>query len=409
MAISVDTSSEARAAPFLTGVNYWPADSAMHWWARFDLEVARADLRRLAESGFGVMRFFLRWEDFQPAPDVVSEGALRHLEEFADAAAAAGIRLQPSLFTGHMSGTNWLPAFATVSSAEPQRFTVMVGGCPAPGRAPANFYEQESVAAAQELLAREVARTLARHPALWSWDLGNEHSNVAIPSTVDAGRRWLARMVEALRSGGSEHPVTIGLHMEDLDADRRLGPRQAAEVCAYQSMHGYPAYSDLARSGTDPSFVCFLGLVSVWLGGQPVLLQEFGLPTAAGGRGAGAASPRHQVFSEAEGADYGRAVLRELRRERFLGAFAWCMYDYATSLWEQPPLRDLPHERHFGLFRANGEAKRTIEPWLAVNSGVAAAPDASPRGVSWIDIDQAVYWRSPHDALRRLYTKFTSL
>src|SRR5438067_6525433 len=169
----------------------------MHWWSRFDLDAARADLARLADARFGAMRFFLRWEDFQPAAGVVDDSALRHLEQFADAAAEIGVRLQPTLFTGHMSGANWLPAFATVPSRQRQRFPVITGGCVVPDRAPANFYEQEPLIRAQELLAREVARVLARHPALWSWDLGNEHSIMCVPAPIDQGRRWLAGMVEA--------------------------------------------------------------------------------------------------------------------------------------------------------------------------------------------------------------------
>ena len=236
--MSDETIPAHRSSEFWAGLNYWPADTAMLWWSRFDLEAARADLRRIAEVGFGYVRFFLLWEDFQPEPTAVNARALQDLERFADAAATAGLRLQPTLFTGHMSGGNWLPEFATVPAPrEPNRFPTLVGGRACPAR-PANWYADEALIRAQELLAREVAHVLARHPAMWSWDLGNEHSNVTRPETHDQGRRWLARMVGALRAGGSEHPVTIGLHTEDLEEDRRLGPREAGEVCDYLSMHG---------------------------------------------------------------------------------------------------------------------------------------------------------------------------
>jgi hypothetical protein len=434
------------SSSFWTGVNYWPAGTAMFWWWRFDLEAVRSELARVAEAGFGCLRFFLLWEAFQPRPDLIRASALRDLELFADAAAGAGLRLQPTLFTGHMSGANWLPEFATrAASGPPRRFSTLVAGEESHGEPrrrprlqPRNFYAAEGIVQAQELLAREVARVLARHPAMWSWDLGNEHSNVAVPPTREAGRRWLGRIVEALRSGGSEHPLTLGLHMEDLEQDRRLGPAEAAEVCDYLSMHGYPLYAGWVRHPLDVTLLSFLGLLTQWLGGKPVLFQEFGLPTRRGDaetRRPGhsrlsvastdhtdprrvPASPRPrvsshralQVFDDAQGTEFYRRALLELRREDFLGAFAWCANDYAEPLWQRPPLDDKQHERFFGLFRADGSAKPALEPWRQLH-GADLAPAGQPaaRGLDWIDISPSEFWRSPRRALRRLYARFVGL
>jgi len=400
----------SKPEPFRSGLNYWPAQAAMYWWWRFDHAAARRDLARIADVGFGYVRFFLLWEAFQPAPAAVSQTALRDLERFADAAARVGLQLQPTLFTGHMSGANWLPEFATApTDGRSGRFPTLVAGEPRSAR-PANFYADERLIQAQELLAREVARVLGRHPAMWSWDLGNEHSNLAVPPTRDDGRRWLARIVAALRAGGSEHPVTIGLHMEDLEEDRRLGPREAAEACDYLAMHGYPFYARWARHPLDAALLPFLGAVTAWLGGKPVLFQEFGLPT----RPSSPAMSRDRadvrqliIFDEAEGAAFYQRALDELHREAFLGAFAWCAFDYAEALWHGPPLAENEHERTFGLFRADGSPKPALGPWRDLAQGRPGV-ELPPRGVRWIDLDRARFWDDPARSLRHLYARFVA-
>jgi endo-1,4-beta-mannosidase len=401
-----DFSAAEPAGAFWTGLNYWPAATAMHWWSRYDRAAVEEELGRIAGAGFRYLRFFLLWEAFQSEPGTVVPSALRDLDRFADVADRSGLRLQPTLFTGHMSGANWLPAFASrPDEGRPGRFPTLVGGRAQPLLA-ANFYADEMLIRSQELLAREIARTLARHPALWSWDLGNEPSNVAIPDDRDQGRRWLGRMVAALRAGGSEHPVTIGLHMEDLEQDRRLGPAEAAEVCDYLSMHGYPLYANWVRHDLDVALLPFLGLVTRWLGGgKPLLFQEFGLPVRPPGWPPKGRTGRARLFDEGDGQAFYQAALHELRRERFFGAFAWCANDYAEPLWDEPPLSANEHERFFGLFRADGTPKLSLQPWQA-GPPLAFLP---PRGSDWIDTAPGQFYAAPIATLRRLFGDFTAL
>lgn len=396
---------EQPGREFWAGLNYWPATTGMYWWQRFDSEAVRQDFRCIAAAGFRYIRFFLLWEAFQPDPSTVSAPALRRLELVADMAEEAGLRLQPTLFTGHMSGANWLPAFATVPAVSPGRFPTLVSGRPSQREA-ANFFAEEELVRAQELLAREVAQVLSAHPALWSWDLGNEHSNVITPQNRDQGRRWLGRMVAALRLGGSQHPVTIGLHMEDLEEDRQLGPHEAAEVCDYLSMHGYPFYARWARHPLDAKVLPFLGLVTRWLGeGKELLFQEFGLPSRTSG-----GSTTEVLFSDAEGAAFYREALPELIRERFLGAFAWCAFDYAEPLWREPPLAESRHERSFGLFRWDRSAKPALDAWQSLPRQLPEGAATPPgRGLGWIDSDPSRFWASPREELSRLYARFVQL
>ncbi len=189
----------------------------------------------------------------------------------------------PTLFTGHMSGVNWIPSWALGEEAGDDRFRVVSGGRVAASRL-ANWYSDASIVQAQSALAREVAGALAGHRALWAWDLGNENSNCAVPPDKAHAREWLLRVTDAIRGADADALVTLGLHMEDLEQDRNLGPREAAEVCDFLQMHGYPGYATWADGPTDERVLPFLARLTRWLGGgADVLFAEFGVPTTKRG------------------------------------------------------------------------------------------------------------------------------
>lgn len=151
---------------FDVGVNYWPASSAMRWWRRFDAGEVDRDFARIRDAGGQVVRFFLLWEDFQPQPAAVSDRSLAHLLTVADTAQRRELRIIPTLFTGHMSGANFIPEWALAGNSPSGRFRV-VANDRVVARGMRNWYVDSLVFEAQALLARECARALAGHPALW--------------------------------------------------------------------------------------------------------------------------------------------------------------------------------------------------------------------------------------------------
>lgn len=372
---------------FAVGINYWPASAAMRMWRRFDQIEIAADFHRLAGAGCGSVRVFLLWEDFQPAPATVSERALRDLVAVADAAHASGLRLVPTLFTGHMSGANWLPRWAT-APGERGRFPVVCDGR-YEDAVTRDWYGDAEIADAQALLAREAAAALRGHPALWMWDLGNENSNVCVPRTREQGRAWLLRMRETLAFADPACLVTAGLHMEDLEQDRRIGPADAAEVCDVVSMHGYPLYAPWARSRTDASLPAFLAAVTRWLAAKDVFFEEFGMPA--------------RTRDEEDTADvFVAEALDALYETGTTGAMLWCYGDYPPEAWTLPPLDVAPHERFFGLWRADGSPKPATRH-LARYRGVErrSAPPAD-----WIDLDPSRFFDAPLENLRHLYARY---
>jgi endo-1,4-beta-mannosidase len=385
---------------FRLGINYWPADKAMYWWSRFDAAQVRADFERLRKAGFDSVRIFLLWEDFQPEPARVSARALDDLQQVAGLAAKNELSLIVTLFTGHMSGVNWLPQWAT-RPGPPGRFRVVSKGRVAACE-PRNWYLDSEVQQAQALLAREVAQVLRSEPALWAYDLGNENSNCAVPPDRNSAVQWLGRMAEAIRSSDANHAITLGLHAEDLEEDRRLGPGEAARVCDFLCMHGYPLYLSWARSIHDDAVLPFLGLITQWLGGRDVLLEEFGAP-AVDSPSIQAGDSSIPLLEETCAAEFTGRALSSLLEAGFAGAMLWCFSDYHPSLWKEPPLDLAPHERHFGLWRWDLSRKSAL---AAIQRFAGRQRRPATADFTWIDIDPKEYYLAPAKRLRYLYDRY---
>jgi endo-1,4-beta-mannosidase len=373
----------------------------MGWLADYDPAITRRDFNRARAAGLECLRIFVRWADVQPAEAVIDAETLGHLVDAADAAAQAGTALIVTLFVGHMSGVNWAPAWATGGDDGDRRFRVVT---PEPPDSPSarglrNWYTDPAVGAAQERLATAVARTLAGHPAVWMWDLGNENSNCTVPPDPAAGSAWLERMTAAIRTADPGRPITVGLHMEDLEDDRRIGPAEVARQCEVVSMHGYPPYTSWADGPTDDRLLPFLALLTRWLaGGADVLFEEFGLPTAVSPD----TGPSWLVDERSAAAYTGRA-LDGLRAAGCAGALLWCFADYASRLHQQPPFDEALHERTFGLWRSDGSAKPAV---AEITSRAGLRRVVPPAELPWLDISVEEFLTDRRRQIARLYQRY---
>jgi endo-1,4-beta-mannosidase len=395
---------------FRLGVNYWPASSAMYWWKRFDRSEVERDFARIRAAGFDSVRVFLLWEDFQPGPDSISDRALDDLATVADVAESNNLELMPTLFTGHMSGANWIPEWALDSvpiGGLPSRFRTVSGGRVVEG-VPKNWYSDEGILEAQVRLAHAVAARLRDKRAIWAYDLGNENSNCVVPPSREAGVRWLDAVAAEIKSVGPSHAITIGLHMEDLEEDRNLGPAEAARVSDFLCMHGYPMYAPWAESSTDAMLLPFLGLITSWLAGAPaldVLFEEFGAPAVPNQTGSEGETHAGGVplLGENEAARFTGRALGLLREFGFMGAMIWCHADYAAAMWSLPPLDQSSHERSFGLWRDDHCPKPALAEIKRL-SGVDRRPLRDE--FDWIDVAVSDYYKNPSENLRNLYRRF---
>jgi endo-1,4-beta-mannosidase len=387
-------------AVFRLGVNYWPAESGMDWLMAYHPAATRRDFGRARSAGFDSLRVFVRWADIQPSEGAIDARVLGRLVDAADAAAEAGVEIIVTLFVGHMSGVNWIPTWAAGGTDGDTRFrTVTPGMFPTPGRVLRNWYSDPGMVAAQERLASSVATALSGHPAVWMWDLGNENSNCTIPPDAAVAEAWLERMTGAIRASDPGRPITLGIHMEDLEDDRRIGPVEVARHCDVVSMHGYPAYTAWAGGPTDDQLLPFLALITRWIaGGADVLFEEFGLPT-----GSSAATGPGRLVDEQAAAGYIGRALDGLRDAGCTGALLWCFADYAAALHENPPFDEAHHERSFGLWRSDGSAKPAVGEIIG-RAGHRRMPP--PAELAWLDIGIEEFTADRRRHLSRLYRRY---
>jgi endo-1,4-beta-mannosidase len=358
---------------FSVGVNYWPRRSAMAMWRRFDLGEVREDFQRIAAMGLDTVRFFLRWDDFQPAPDAMDATMLERLVAVVDCAHEAGLRTMPTLFCGHMSGVNFLPEWTLDPAVPHGRFRTIVGDAESPyGIGP--MY-RGALLDAQLVFARAVGERLRAHPAVVAWDLGNEFSNLCEPATEYEAADWSRKLARALTETSSL-PVTAGTHGEDLTRDRNIRLANLCERFPFATMHGYSVYSGFSRDRLDPEVVPYLAMLAAAFSFKPVLFTEFGNPTCPPNK----LSPFERValpdepplptiapsdplfatyacLTESENAAYCTAVLERLHADGRLGAYWWCWADYADELRDEPPFDRATHELSFGIIRSDGSEK----------------------------------------------------
>ena len=355
-----------RKRPIL-GVNYWPRKRGVYMWKEFNEEEIVEELQQMKSLGIELARVFLIWEDFQPYPDTLNGSSLEKLRILLDLAREEDIKVMISIFQGHMSGVNWLPPWAC--SPEPHtKYLFMVNGkleeCSAK-----NLYSDPFMLRAEELLIKELALRFGKHPALYGWDIANEVDNVLVPSTAEEFENWVKWVSQTIRSIDPSHPITLGTHAENLELNRNVSLRKIAPHLDFLSMHGYPTYSQNSTSPLDPFYFPSLYLLTLLLGeGEEVASQEIGLPVAPKSeRGSlilastKPSIPPQRVYlaSEEEGRAYYENLLRILSQLGTIMIVPWCFSDFSEELWERPPYNFLPHERWFGLTRADGSLKST--------------------------------------------------
>ncbi|MEO7040173.1 MAG: hypothetical protein ABI186_09115, partial [Candidatus Elarobacter sp.] len=387
-------------------------------WRRFDAGEIREDFARIAGLGLDTVRFFLRWDDFQPQPDAIDPLMLARLEAVADIAAEAGLRAMPTLFCGHMSGVNWLPSWALDSNTPAGRFRTIAGD--RESRHGIGDFYTGALLDAQVVFARAAGERLRAHPAVTAWDLGNEFSNLREPATQYDAAEWSRRLSATLQDA-SAIAVTAGTHGEDLTRDRNIRLFSLCHPYAYATMHGYPVYSGFSRDRLDPEVVPFLAHLTSGFAQKPVLFSEFGNPTCPphklspyervalpGEPPNPTVSPDDPVLAtyacltEAEMAAYCTAVLERLHADGRLGAYWWCWADYADDLRDEPPFDRAPHELSFGLVRSDGSEKPVVSALSAFarEQRTVLAPNDGP------SIADTYYYRTLPSSTLTLYDAF---
>ena len=353
------------AEEFLLGVNYWPARKFVRMWSAFDAgEIAR-DFSTIRGLGLRLVRFFLFWPDFQPRPAVVEQRQLDNLATVFDLAARRGLLLMPTLLVGHMSGPNWMPAWAMSDEPNNRPRVYAVDGAVSARKPRDIFGGDAQIFAAERLLVRTVVERFRTHAALWGWDICNEIDIVQLPETA-AGERWLRTIVDDIHALDHAHPVTAGL-VGWPDAIARGFHREAHRLVDVASVHSYPLYDAAASGPGDTAYVGRMIEETRARAGVPVMLTEFGMSInpEPGTRHVtmtwGGYEQTVALVDEREAGQFVRDVLPVARDAGATGALIWCFSDYAPEMYGDLPFGDLIHERYFGIYAADGRLKATGE------------------------------------------------
>jgi endo-1,4-beta-mannosidase len=372
-------------ALFQLGINYWPRSSAMEMWSRFDPTEIDDDFARIAGMGLGLVRFFLRWDVFQPAHDTISQEALDRCVILLDRAQEHGLRTIPTLFCGHVSGANWLPAWTLDPAVAAGDFPTITEHGPSP-HGIGDFYGGELLDA-QRLFARTLGERVREHPALLAWDLGNAFTSVREPRSIRDAAHWSTALAHDLTQS-SHAVVTGGLQSDDITNDLHLRPSSVAELWQFASMHGESVASSIARNRLDPEVVPFLSALTAACARKPVLVT--GLGDLAG-------------LSDEEMAAYARKVLDRLQHRGALGALWWCWADYPPEMASAPPFDRAPQELTYGVVRSDGSAKpiaRILEAFAREGREVAEAGPAI--------VDESHYYAGLPASLPRAYEAYVA-
>ncbi|HET9030317.1 MAG TPA: hypothetical protein VFN49_09070 [Candidatus Aquilonibacter sp.] len=402
---------------FALGVNYWPRRSAMYMWERFDLGEIREDMAHIRALGLRVVRFFLMWDGFQPAPDQMDETMLRRFDAVMDSIAGAGLTAIPTLYCGHMSGVNWLPGWSLDPATPHGRFRTIAGGETSPYGI-GDFYADPALLDAQAFFAQKIGERARAHPALWLWDLGNEFSNLREPQTPKDAAAWSARLTSVLVEASGKG-TTAGTHGEDVERDRNIRASSLDAPCEISTMHGYSVYAKFSRGRLDTDVVPFYGRLMQAFSGKPMLFSEFGNPTCPPGKVSpydreplpGEPKPSqddlpknaasYACLDEDEMANYCEAVLEKLHTEGAIGALWWCWADYDPALRALPPFDRATHELHFGMIRSDGTEKPVAHA-LARAAAKAWTVEAEPPPI----VSEEAFYASLPDGLDALYRHY---
>jgi hypothetical protein len=339
------------------GVNYWPASCGVEMWQDWPSVEIQHDLDVLVDLGLNAVRFFLRWQDFEPQPGTRETMMYVRLAHFLGWCAERGLYAQPSLFVGWMSGGTFWPEWKAGRNLFADPFMV-----------------ERSVAFARN--ATQVIAAFDGH--LLGIDQGNEicclsDSSAAPPQAVIA---WCQQINDAIRSVYPQTLIVSGNEQNQVlnDTGWRFGQQPGTDL---YSMHGYPvpAWHSVGFDGmTDPLCQSLLPVyVQVARAFGPVLVQEFGTIV---------------TFGAEQQENYLRALLPACWQAGANGFLWWCLRDVVADV--HPYLKHR-FESTLGLVDGEDRVKPGLEFYLEFARSLqkrplparAAAPEDKTIGLYW--------------------------
>ncbi|MFI8378167.1 cellulase family glycosylhydrolase [Leeuwenhoekiella sp. NPDC079379] len=282
------------------GVNYYPKSSAWDTFGEaFNQDTLSTDFKKIRSLGFNTIRVFVGYKDFGEA-DVKAEKLVK-LKILMDVAHKQKLQVIVTLFDfyGDYSVIDWSNTF---------------------------------------MHSRQIVNALKGHPALACYDVKNE-PNLDFDSRGEKlVRFWLKSHLAHIKQLDPKTAVTIGWSNLQ-SAQLLLESVDIVSFHSYQSFESFKTEFKELKSKTS----------------KPLVLQEFGLSTYSGIWNPLGASEQKQ-------ADYYSDFLG-FAAQNELNYTLWTLYDFneiPTAVVGRLPWRKA-QQKHFGLYKDNGEAKKAVE------------------------------------------------
>jgi hypothetical protein len=414
-----------QSQSFSLGLTYWPRRTAFGWWQAYDRGATRDELAHVAALGCDIVRFCLRWEDFQPSARRINGAALRALEHALDAAQDSGLGVVAALFPAAIGGMLHVPRWANgVDVLDELRSAARLVGPTIelrPNSEPALLYDgtyhsnqtrdlfsATPILDAQRYLIREVAGYFRSHPALKIWQLGEGLERTCKSSSAQAVADWFATMGETMREQDSRTPLLGVTSARGLTVSTGPRPEDIAKSCSLIGVTADPPELPKRGQPVHTAYVAFMQALTAALAEKPVFVTSLGLPTAPDGQASwisdtlyGQSLHAYQAELE-EQAAFVETALDQVHRAGASGAWLAAYADYPAELWRIPPLDRAIRERTLGLVDASGREK----PAAAALQRFAAERRAVRAIAPPLDADPERYWRDPQREFERLWGEF---
>ncbi len=242
------------------GLNYTPSNNWWFCWNDWKTDPIERDLDAIASLGADHLRIMLIWPFFQPNPTWVSPAHLERLGQLLALMAERRLDALVTVFTGQLSGLFFLPPFNKPDPA---------------------LYADAEIWKAQELMIRELARTMKPHDNLIGFDFGNE-MNTCWSAPLDVGDAWMKKMFALMNEA-----LPGALHVNGVDHNPWFQPAtfspRALAANPLPLIHAYPYWAQALKYGgpMDPPSTRLLAamatLVRAYAGSsqKPVWAGEF--------------------------------------------------------------------------------------------------------------------------------------